>query len=107
MKNNDAITQDMIDNWKKEYGDLFKTTIGEQAFIWHGLTRNDYKEVMNTEYEESDNKIFDRQDDIVRNCVIYPEDIEDIIERKGGIATTIADEILKEAGFGVTETEQL
>ena len=107
MKNNEAITQEMIDDWKKQFGELSKTTIGDQVYIWHGLSRNDYKNVMTTEYEDDNSKVFNRQDDIVCNCVIYPENIEEIIEKKGGVATTLADEILEDAGFGATKTEKL
>lgn len=107
MKTNNAITQEMIDDWKKEYGSVYRSKIGKQVFIWRMLNRNDYVSIMTAEYDNPDTKIFDRQDEIVRTVVLWPNNISALIADQGGIATTLADEVLTRAGFEMSETEEL
>lgn len=107
MVTKDAITQEMIDDWKKEHGEVYRKIIGGKAYVYRPLRRSEYKDVMTAEYEDDSMKIFERQDDIVRTVVLYPENIDEIIENYGGVASTLADIILEKSGFGEGEDEQL
>ena len=39
MNTNNAINQEQLNDWKKEYGHIYKTTIGDVAIIWRKLRR--------------------------------------------------------------------
>lgn len=107
MKTNNAVTQEMIDNWKKKYKHIWKTTIGNESFIFRALRRSEYVEVMTTKYDDEAVKIFERQDEIVRKAVLYPENIAEVVDEVGGISSTIADAILEKSGFDMSHTEEL
>ena len=107
MKKKDTITQEMIDNWKKEYGHIFKTSLSSESYIFRPLKRSEYVDVMTTQYDDDKVKIFKRQDEIVKKAVLWPENIDEIVETIGGVATTLADSILEKSGFDISQTEEL
>lgn len=102
-----AVTAAQIETWKDKYRHIYKTTIGDISVIWRKLRRKEYVETMVEKVDSQDTKIFDRQDEICRLCVLFPENINEIIEENGGISGAIADEILLKSGFDVSETEEL
>lgn len=100
----------MIEGWKLEYGKVFKTTIEGEEYIWRKLKRKEYVLVMAdkaADEEELESKIYDRQEEIVKLVVLYPENIEEELEKSAGLATTLADEIIPKSGFGIPKTEEL
>lgn len=107
MNTNNAINQEQLNDWKKEYGHIYKTTIGDVAIIWRKLRRKEYVETMTAETDSPDTKIFDRQDAIVKLCSLYPDDIEELIEQEAGISGAVADEIPMKSGFDISATEEL
>ena len=97
----------MIEEWKDTYKHIFKTTVGEHTFVWHKLRRREYVDIMTIQSDNPASKVFDRQDAICETCVLFPENIEEIIEENGGLAGTIADEVLLRSGFDISDTEEI
>lgn len=107
MKKENVINQEQLAEWKKEFGHIYKTTIGEETVIWRKLRRKEYVEAMTQDIDNPATKIFARQDYIVKTVTLFPANIEEIIEESGGFSGSIADEILLKSGFDVSETEEL
>lgn len=109
MKTKEALNQQQIDEWKVQYGKVFKTTVGEDAVIWRKLKRREYVHIMSQEAtEEVDgDKVYARQDMIVAAVALYPENIQELIADNAGLATCVADEVILKSGFDITETQEL
>lgn len=90
-----------IEEWKDQYyGVVYVTEIGDIAYIWRGLTKNEFKKA--NEYYEND---FDRAEYVCRKCVLHPI-IEDWgLEMYAGVPETITTEILNVSGFSLTTKE--
>ena len=60
--------------------------------------------------EESDDPVdsmFKKQEKTVRIAVLYPENIDIIMDRMGGLATVLSDAILAKSGFDIKNTSIL
>ncbi|PTY92881.1 hypothetical protein [Heyndrickxia sporothermodurans] len=110
---NVTLDDKQIQQWKKQWGKIFKTTVGGEAFIWRKLKRKEYVEIMsNAEVEEAEeevlgSRIYKRQERITKLVVLFPTDIESRIEENAGLATSISDEVIAKSGFDVSATEEL
>ena len=99
-----------IEAWKSEYGKLYKTIVEGDEYIWRKLKRKEYVEVMNIlqqEGEDEDSVVYKRQAAIVQKTCLYPEKIDDELEKSAGLAITLSDEIIAKSGFGQAETQEL
>ena len=109
----DLISQQQIDEWKLQYGDIYKTTVGDQTFLWHKMKRKDYINLMTDEdlsqIENMDLKIFIRQEKILKGCIIYPDQntLAQLIDTNAGLASTISDEIMLNSGFKPPQTDKM
>lgn len=103
------LTQEQIDAWKKEYGAIYRTNISGVPYIWRKLRRIDYVYVMaqKTEEKSQDARVYARQDEITKLCVLYPDNIAELVEQNGALSTVISDEIMLRSGFAAEETEEL
>lgn len=109
MKTENAINQQQIDEWKAEYGKIFRTTVGEDTVVWRKLRRKEYVHIMSNEATQDieGDKVYARQDLIVAAVTLYPENIEELIAENAGLATCVADEIILKSGFDLMTTEEL
>ena len=111
VKKPTVLNSQQIDEWKKEYGHIFKTQIDDVSIIWRRLKRNEYVNLMtdslNEEESNVDKRIFTRQEEVLKTVALYPDNIDEIIEDMGGIATNIAEDIMKASGFGGPETTEI
>lgn len=96
-----------IAEWKDEYNHIYKTVVGDLEVIWHKLSRKEYVSTMTDVTSSGESKIFDRQDAICKKCILFPSNIEELIAENGGLAGSIADEILLKSGFDISDTEEL
>lgn len=107
------VTQQQLDAWKLQYGDLYRTHLNNNSFIWHKVRRKDYIALMTdpeiSAIENQELRIFFRQEKIMKQCVLYPdmETLENLIENNAGIAGNISDEIMMVSGFRPVSTEQI
>ena len=93
---------------KKEQGlkEVFITDIADQKVIWRKLKRSEYKEIMTREYSENEDlAYFEKQDFVASKVILYPENVEELLEDFAGIADIIATETMVKTGFGLTETK--
>ena len=106
------INQQKIDEWKKEFGRIFRTQIGDIVIIWHRLTRGEYIKIMTDEAvnaeADQDTVIYKRQEEALRTVALYPDKdtLNDLIEQAGCLATNIGGEIMDVSGFSVTKTDE-
>ena len=102
--------KEKINAWKAEHGKIFKTTIDGDEYIWRKLKRKEYVEIMATQEntdKDIDQVIYARQEKIAKMPVLYPDTIEEDLEKNAGLATTLADEVIAKSGFGNFETQEL
>ena len=100
--------QQIAEDIKKEHGlkEVFITDIADQKVIWRKLKRSEYKEVMTREYDENEDlAYFEKQDFVASKVILYPENVEELLEDFAGIADIIATETMVKTGFGITETK--
>lgn len=96
-----------IEKWKKEFKRIFKNDIDGEMIIWRRLKRGEYKSILNDSEEDEDNKILSKQEKMVAAAVLYPFNIEEVIEDNAGLATVLSEEILAKSGFAISYTEEL
>lgn len=100
--------EQIAEDIKKEHGlkEVFITDVADQKVIWRKLKRSEYKEVMTREYDENEDlAYFEKQDFVASKVILYPENVEELLEDFAGIADIIATETMVKTGFGITETK--
>ena len=111
-----AISQEQIDQWKAEHGHVYRSVIGDTTVIWRRLKRGEYVKLMmatdNNDSSDSDanmEKLYARQDELAKIVILYPaaEEAEKIINESAGFSTTLSEQVLKQSGFSLTETDEL
>ncbi len=95
---------------KKEYGlkEVFITEISgtDLQIIWKRLKRSEYKEILTDTYsEDPDLAFYEKQEAFARKVILYPENVEELLEDFAGIADFIASETMIKTGFGLTSTK--
>ena len=91
---------------KKEHGEVFITKIAGLEVIWRKLKRSEYKEAMTIKFSENEDiQYFERQEFMAKKVILYPENVEELLEDFAGIADIIATETMVKTGFGLTETK--
>ena len=107
------VNKQQIDAWKQEFGEIYRTDLNGQVYIWHKLRRKDYIDIMsNAEFsniENSEVKVFLRQEEILRRGALFPsgKELDYIIENNAGVAANISDEIMLASGFRAVRSEKV
>lgn len=104
---NNVLTEAQINDWKKQYGKIYKSLIGDLVIIFRKIKRNEYMKVMTDIDNDDPMKLFLRQDMITKMTTLYPENVEQLIEENGAISTVIANEVLGKSGFDILSTTEL
>lgn len=89
-----GLSQEQVDEWKKQYGELYVTEFEDQTFVWRVLNRAEYKKIVNAQGMD----VFQREEEICRQCVLYPQNY-DYSVAKAGVATLLAEQIMDKSGF--------
>ena len=95
--------EQIAEDIKKEHGlkEVFITDIADQKVIWRKLKRSEYKEVMTREYDENEDlAYFEKQDFVASKVILYPENVEELLEDFAGIADIIATETTARQAMG-------
>lgn len=95
----------LIEEWKGKYKRIYMNNTEEGIVLWKKLNRTEYKEVLK-QVSESDASMFEKQEEVVRRCVLYPENIMELIDENGGLASVLSDEIFKRSGFALSVTTE-
>lgn len=98
---------DHIEAWKKQYKKIFKNEIDGEVIIWRRLKRGEYKEILKLEEEDQDSSILVKQERMTKATVLYPFNVDALIEENAGLATVLSEEILAKSGFAMSYTEEL
>lgn len=111
VKSKKMSLDDRITEWKKQYGRLYKTEIDGDTYIWRRLNRKEYVNLVTAD-DTSENKDiahYDRQDQLCKITVLYPDNIEQIIRDVAGVASILSDEIMFKSGFSdlIPQTKEI
>lgn len=116
---NTTISKAQIEEWKAEYGYVYKTMDGKKPIIYRPIRRDEYRQLMLStdipiEDENDPEKRFERlskrQVGICEITVLYPEaeELSKMLENKAGLASTLSNEIMDYSGFdSLAKTEEL
>ena len=97
-----------VEAWRSEFKKIFKTTIDDHTFIWRKLRRHEYIDIYGQPYEVTPKQAtLMMEEDVVKVCVLFPYDMDDIIEETAGIASNLSDVIMEKSGFGRTYTDEV
>lgn len=102
-----ALTETQINDWKKQYGKIYKSIVGDEVVIFRKIKRNEYMQAMTDIDSEDPMKVFLRQDMITKMTTLYPNNIDQLIEENGALSTVISNEVLGKSGFNLLSTTQL
>lgn len=97
----------LITKWKAQHKRIFKNEIDGEIVIWRRLKRGEYKEILNTPAEDEESKIMVKQELMVKTAVLYPFNIDELVEENAGLATVLSEEILAKSGFAISYTEEI
>lgn len=97
------VTKEMIAKWKEEHGYVYRATVSGVELYFRTVTREDYIEIMQNAAtgEESD-----PEKETVSKCLLN-EVSDDLLYKKGGIATVLYEQIMIKSGFQQIECEEL
>ena len=91
---------------KEEHGEVFVTNISGIQIIWRKLKRSEYKEIMSTKFDDNEDiQYFERQDAMAKKVILYPENVERLLEDYAGVSDIIATETMIKTGFGIANTK--
>lgn len=93
---------------KIKHKEVYITDIAGLEIIWRKLKRSEYKELMITEFSENEDLSFlEKQDFVAKKVILYPENVEELLEEYAGIADIIATETMIKTGFGLSKTKEV
>ena len=85
---------------------MFVTSVAGIEIIWRKLKRSEYKEIMSTKYDDNEDiQYFERQDAMARKVILYPENVDMLLEDYAGVSDIIATETMIKTGFGIANTK--
>ncbi len=93
---------------KKEHKEVYVTDIAGLQIIWRKLKRSEYKELMTAKFDDNEELEFlEKQDFVAKKVILYPENVEELLEEYAGVADLIATETMIRTGFGLTNTRAI
>lgn len=100
----EAIAEDL----KKDHKEVFITDMAGLQIVWRKLKRSEYKELMTTKFDDNEELEFlEKQDFVAKKVILYPENVEELLEEYAGVADLIATETMIKTGFGLTNTRAI
>ena len=99
------VTKDMVQNWKDQYGFIYKVNLDGKDFYFKTLSRSDYMTIQATLAVEGAS--FDNELAVVCACVLEPKLSEDELKSKAGLVSVLAEKIMLRSGFQQVEEEEL
>lgn len=91
-------THDQVEDWKSKYEDqVFLTDFDGEVYIWHPISRSEYKRIVRNEQADS----FYKEEKVCETCVLFPEGYGSFKMTKGkaGVPTMLFDMIMEKSGF--------
>lgn len=103
-----TIAKTQIDEWKAEFGHVYRTMNGDDPIIYRPIRRSEYTKLMlETDISEEDEEVVEKRIERTENrrtaicsaATLFPEDIEKVLENQAGLAASLAEEIMAHSGF--------
>ena len=103
-EHNELSLDEKIAMWRKEFKSVFKTVIDDEVYIWRKIKRSEYIEIHNSIFNNNelpdDLKFWIKQEEITKKVLLYPSNVDEVIEESAGIPTVISQDCLNRSGFG-------
>ncbi len=109
-------TAGQIKAWKKQYGDVYVTSISYDKHIaWRTLNRLEYKNLFKKmeqliqagQLTQSEANLWN-EEAIAEICILYPAyDKQSLVSEMAGLPSLISQEVLEASGFLALEVRQL
>ena len=109
-------TAGQIKLWKKEYGDVYVTSVTYDKHIaWRTLNRLEYKNLVKKmeqlvqagQLTQSEANLWN-EEAITEICILYPAyDKQSLVTEMAGLPSVISQEVLEASGFLALEVRQL
>lgn len=109
-------TAGQIKAWKKEYGDVYVTSLTyEKHIAWRTLNRLEYKNLFKKmeqlvqagQLTQSEANLWN-EEAIAETCILFPSyDKQSLISEMAGLPSLISQEVLEASGFLALEVRQL
>ena len=98
----EEITQEMIEGWKKQYGDIYSAVLTDgEKYIYRPMKRLEYKQVVSAGDQNARTYM---EEKIVQICLIHPKlDATSLGAEKAGTISTLTDLIMAASNFGINE----
>lgn len=101
-----SLAEKAADTLKAKHGEVFITTVAGIQIVWRKLKRSEYKEAMAIKFHENEDiNYFERQDFMAKKVILYPENVDLLIEDYAGVSDIIATETMVKTGFGIANTK--
>ena len=121
---NNTISKEQIEEWKNEYGHIYRTFLDGNPIIWRRLKRKEYEEItistaddkldLNEDEEDTPDvarkrtaRMYNRQNMIAQATIIYPENAIDLLNNYALAITNISDDVMARSGFDMPKSEEL
>ena len=119
-----TISKQQIEEWKNEYGHIYRTFLDGNPIIWRRLKRKEYEEItistaddeldLNEDEEDTPDmarkrtaRMYNRQNMIAQAAIIYPENAMDLLNNYALAITNISDDVMARSGFDMPKSEEL
>lgn len=119
-----TISKEQIEEWKNEYGHIYRTFLDGNPIIWRRLKRKEYEEItistaddeldLNEDEEDTPDvarkrtaRMYNRQNMIAQAAIIYPENAMELLNNYALAITNISDDVMARSGFDMPKSEEL
>ena len=119
-----TISKEQIEEWKNEYGHIYRTFLDGNPIIWRRLKRKEYEEItistaddeldLNEDEEDTPDvarkrtaRMYNRQNMIAQAAIIYPENAMDLLNNYALAITNISDDVMARSGVDMPKSEEL
>lgn len=112
----DGPTAGQIIEWKKQYGDVYVTSVTlDVNIVWRTLNRLEYKkhvknmeQLSNSDQASQADISMINEELIAEMCILFPKfDRNQLVGELAGIPSIIAQEVMEASGFVALEVRQL
>lgn len=97
-----------LDQWKTQYGKIFSAHILGQPYVWRGLRRQEFTQLMNaSDVKDIENPLDARmmsEERVVKRGLLYPDPrTSGLSKGPAGVLTTLSNHILNASGFDLDD----
>lgn len=92
------------EEFRKTYKEVYITEVADLQIVWRKLKRNEYKEAMMLTNENEALLYYERQEFMAKKVILYPTNVDELLEDYAGVADIIATETMVKTGFGLANT---